>query len=292
MPFGNDFIIGHTVRDLVLARLKHYHLEALKVAWEFERRGQWSLLVGGGLSREVCWTAGFLELCEYLLAALNFLLPHPIVQCFQHKVSPGCRGKPLLGRQVITTHFWACALPRHVTLGLCPGDALVNAHARELERLQGCESTADVPGMAEDHGRRPGLAPSGNFELSHFCSPSDRRRGCVASGWCLHFRSVSSERRRMRKSCLSLCPWHLGWFWFGYSLSWKSISEYLGFLYILRIPAFFFFLFFSPPSLQDCNISRNASVYHDVRRKGQLFLSCEIISLNSDFFNSSCFFVY
>lgn len=148
--------------DLVLARLKHYHLGALKIVWEFERSGQCSLLAGGGLSREVCWTAGFLELCEYLLTARDFLLPHP-AQCFQHSVSPGCRDKPLLGRQMIITHFWTCAMPRHGTLGLCTGGALANAHAGDLERLQGCESTADVPGMAEDHGRHSGLAPSGNF---------------------------------------------------------------------------------------------------------------------------------
>lgn len=54
-------------------------------------------------------------------------------------------------------------MPRHGTLGLCTGGALANAHAGDLERLQGCESTADVPGMAEDHGRHSGLAPSGNF---------------------------------------------------------------------------------------------------------------------------------
>lgn len=218
LPFGNYFIIGHTVRDLVLARLKHCHLGALKVVWECERRGPWSLLAGGCLSREVCWTAGFLELYKYLPAALHFLLPHA-AQSFQHKVSPGCRDKALCGRQEITTHFWTCAMPRHGTLGQCPGGALADAHFRELECLQGCESTADVPGVAEDHGRHSGLAPSGDCDLSHFCSPSDRTRGCVASGWCLHFKSESSERGRMRKGCLSLCSWHLGWFCVGYSLS-------------------------------------------------------------------------
>lgn len=116
-------------------------------------------------------------------------------------------------------HTWTCTRARHGTLGPCPGGALANAHARELECLQGCENTADVPGMAEDHGRHSGFVPSGNFELSSFCSPSDRIRGCVASGWCPHFRFESSETGRMRKSCLSLCSWHLGWFWVGYSLS-------------------------------------------------------------------------
>lgn len=54
MTSGKDFIIGHVVRDLVLARLTCYHLGAFKV-FESLKQGLMlgSLLAGEGQSRDV-----------------------------------------------------------------------------------------------------------------------------------------------------------------------------------------------------------------------------------------------
>lgn len=206
----------------------------------------------------MCWTAGFLELCEYLPAALHFFLPHP-AQCFQHNVSPGCRDKALLGRQVITTHFWTCSMPRQGTLGQYPGGALADAHARELDCLQGCESTADVPGMAEDHGRQSGFAPSGNCDLSHFCSPSDRLCGL----WMMPSFQVWALRewedeKRLPQSLLLALRMVLRWLL-------SQLEEYLRVFGFSLYPQNTCFIFFFPPSpcsdLQGCVIPVGMLVY-------------------------------
>lgn len=91
--------------------------------------------------------------------------------------------------------------------------------------------------------------------------------------------SDGEDEKRLPQSLLLAFRMVLGWLL-------SQLEEYLwvfGFSLYPQNPCCIFFFPPHPKSSRLCNISRNVSVYCDVWRKGQLFLTCEIIPLNSDF---------
>ena len=239
-----------------------------------------SLLVGEGLSREACWTAGFLALCKYLpinklVTPLSYiLLPHSVVQYLQHMVSPSCRDKPLLGRQVITTGFWTCTMPRHGILGL-----LSLMHMPESWSIsRGVKALLTHLLLAGDRGGCPGLALWKLWAVP-FLQSVWQEKG-LHGPWMVPSFQISALREGVgeeklplssplvfRMFSVLLLPQLEESFWvFGFSLHAQNSC------------------IFFPKSTKLWNTSRNFSAYHDIgERKGQVFLSCEIISLNSDF---------
>lgn len=136
------------------------------------------------------------------------------------------------------------------------------AHARELECLQGCESTAGVPGMAEDPGRHSGFAPSGNFELQFLQSKWQEKRLCgpwmVPSFQIWGLRDGEDEKR-LPQFLLLAFKMVLGWL----------LSQLEEYLWVFRFslypqnPCFIFFSFPPPKkkSLQGYVISVGMLVY-------------------------------
>lgn len=206
------------MRDFFLARLKHYLLGALKVVWEFERREQRSLLAGGGLNRECVEQQGFLS-CVNTCLLLYTSFCHNLHNVFSTRSPLAAEINLCLGGRWSQHAFEPVLCQGMATWGCVQVVLLLIMHVPESWSVSRVVKALLVClRWQRTMAATLGLLPLEILSFS-FCSPSDRRRGCVASGWCLHFRSESSETGRMRTGCLSLCSWHLGWFWVGYSFS-------------------------------------------------------------------------
>lgn len=225
MTSGKDFIIGHAASDLVLARLKH--LGALEVVWELESGGDIGIFIRRRRSEQRGVLNSSVSFALWIPPHHKLVTPLPYTS-FYHTLL--CNVFSIRSPLVAGVNLClGCRWSRH-TFGpaLCQGMAswgcvrvvlLLMPLPENWSISRGAKALLMHLLLAGDHGRHPGRAPSGNFELSLFCGPCDRRRGCMVHGWFLHFRSELSERVWIKKSCFSLCPWSLGCFRFSYYLS-------------------------------------------------------------------------
>lgn len=204
MTSGKDFIIGHAGRDLVLASLKHYHLGALKVVWELERRGD----VGISVSRRRSEQRGALNSrvsCPVRIPPHHKLVTPLSHTSFYHTLLCNVLSgsSPLVaGINLCLEGFWTCAVPR------CGAWMVLSLmHVPEGWSIsRGMKALLIHLLLAGDRGRCPGVALFGSFKLSLSCGPCDRRRSCMARGWCLHFRSEPSRRGGWWKAASVFTP--------------------------------------------------------------------------------------
>lgn len=206
MTSVKDFTVGHAVRDLVLARLKHYHLGALKVVWELERGGD----VGISVSRTL--------LCNVFSGSSPLVAGINLWKADDHNMLLDLR----------------CAK------AWCLDGALVNACARGLEHLQRYESSADPPAAGRGSRQVPWGCSLWKLQAVPFLRSMWQEKELHGPWMVPPFQIWAFKKGWVRKSCLSLHPWYLGCFQFSYYLSQRSLSEYLGFVYNPRIPAFSF----------------------------------------------------